>query len=249
MMYLFSFTQCKKWLKNSQHSFPMALYRLISFIRCFELPLPQWCYSTLYSLHQIFTTLWHYIIHFFYYLPAFKGRLHCYGKYTKLDNGLPFFSGPLIMTIGDNCRISGKTTFSGRTDSINPTLNIGNNVDIGWQTTIAVGNKIIIGDNVRIASQGFLCGYPGHPVDPHLRAQGLADLPQQIGNIILENDVWICTRVSIMGNVTIGTGSIIATGSVVTKSFPPYTLIAGNPAKAIKKIAFRTLSSHNKDTS
>ncbi|OBU18888.1 acetyltransferase [Photobacterium aquimaris] len=249
MLYLFSFAQCKKWLKNSQHPFPVALFRLISFIRCFELPLPKWCQSTLYSLHQILTTLWCYFINFFYYLPAFKGRLHCYGKRTLLDNGLPFFSGPLVMSIGNDCRISGKTTFSGRTDSTNPTLTIGDNVDIGWQTTIAVGDKIIIGNNVRIASQGFLCGYPGHPIDPHLRAQGLADLPQQIGSIILEDDVWVCTRVTIIGNVTIGSGSIIATGSMVTKSFPPNTLIAGNPAKAIKKLTYHPSSTHSEDTS
>ncbi len=42
----------------------------------------------------------------------------------------------------------------------------------------------------------------GHPINPHLRAQGLPDLPQQIGNITLENDVWVGTRVSIIGNVT-----------------------------------------------
>nr|WP_240345716.1 acyltransferase [Photobacterium sp. Alg240-V54] len=249
MMYLFSFAQCKKWLKNSQHPSAMALIRLFSIIRCFELPLPKWCQSTLYSLHRTLTSLWGYFSHCFYYLPAFKGRLHHYGKRTLLDNGLPFFSGPLVMSIGNDCRISGKTTFSGRTDSINPTLTIGDNVDIGWQTTIAVGDKIIIGNNVRIASQGFLCGYPGHPIDPHLRAQGLADLPQQIGSIILEDDVWVCTRVSILGNVTIGSRSIIATGSVVTQSFPPDTLIAGNPAKAIKTLTFHSSSTHSEDTS
>ncbi len=65
-----------------------------------------------------------------------------------------------LLTIGNDCRISGKTTFIGRSDSIYPTLCVGNNVDIGWQTTVVVGNKINIGDNVRIAGQGFLCGYP-----------------------------------------------------------------------------------------
>ncbi|WP_338108315.1 acyltransferase [Photobacterium kishitanii] len=249
MMYLLSFARCEKWIKNSKHPFPMALFRLVSFIRVFELPSPQWFNLCLYCLHQTIITLWHYFSHFFYYLPAFKGRLHSYGKRTLLYNGLPFFNGPLIMTIGNDCRISGKTTFIGRSDSIYPTLCVGNNVDIGWQTTVVVGNKINIGDNVRIAGQGFLCGYPGHPINPHLRAQGLPDLPQQIGNITLENDVWVGTRVSIIGNVTIGARSIIATGSVVTKSFPPNTLIAGNPAKAIKTLKNDVLHSQSKDTS
>ena len=70
-----------------------------------------------------------------------------------------------------------------------PLLRLGHNIDIGWMTTIAVGSRIIIADNVRIAGQCFLAGYPGHPINAQDRAKGLPETDQQVGDIILEKDV------------------------------------------------------------
>lgn len=52
--------------------------------------------------------------------------------------------------------------------------------------------------------------------------------------IIIEDNVWIGTRVTIMSGVTIGKGAVIASGAVVTKDVPPKTLVAGVPATVIK---------------
>ena len=156
----------KQWLKEGEIPLASRLFQIAKSIRYFELPTPRPINVLFYGLYKTITTQWQAFTHLVFYVPAFKGRLDAYGKRTLLYGGLPFFSGPLTMTIGDDCRISGQTTFSGRTNSKSPTLIVGNNVDICWQTTIAVGNRIVIGDNVRIAGQGFLCGYPGHPIDP-----------------------------------------------------------------------------------
>ncbi|OED56071.1 acetyltransferase [Aliivibrio fischeri] len=232
----------KQWLKEGESPLALTLFRIAKFIRHFELPTPRLLNKVLYGLHKTLCTQWQAFTHLIFYVPAFKGRLESYGKRTLLYGGLPFFSGPLTMRIGNDCRISGQTTFSGRTNSDNPTLEVGNNVDICWQTTIAVGNKVIIGDNVRIAGQGFLCGYPGHPIDPTERALGKPELDSQVGDIILEQDVWLGSRVSIIGNVTVGEGTIVASGSVVTKSLPSFVLAAGNPAKVIKKLDVNALN-------
>ena len=117
-----------------------------------------------------------------------------------------------------------------------PQLLVGNNVDIGWQTTIAVGQRIVIGDNVRIAGRAFLFGYSGHPLDAERRARGDGDDAHQTGNIILEKDVWLCTNVCVKHNVTIGEGTIVAAGSVVTHDLPAHVIAAGNPAKVIRHI-------------
>ncbi len=241
-----SIYRVKQWLKESKSPLAKKSFRAIKSIRNFELPTPRFINATLYWLYKAITTQWQSFANLIFYIPAFKGRLASYGKRTLLDGGLPFFSGPLTMSIGNDCRISGHTTFSGRTGSTNPTLTVGNNVDIGWQTTIAVGNQVILGDNVRIAGQGFLCGYPGHPIEPISRAEGKADLDSQVGNIILEKDVWLATRVSIIGNVTIGEGTIVAAGSVVTKSLPPFVLAGGNPAKVIKALDITPMSTTDK---
>lgn len=54
------------------------------------------------------------------------------------------------------------------------------------------------------------------------------------GKIILEDDVWIGVGATILSGIRLGQGCVVAAGSVVTKSFPPYAIIGGNPSKIIK---------------
>ena len=54
------------------------------------------------------------------------------------------------------------------------------------------------------------------------------------GNIVVEDDVWIGVRTTILSGVTIGQGAVIAAGSVVTKDVPPYAIVGGVPAKIIR---------------
>ena len=60
-------------------------------------------------------------------------------------------------------------------------------------------------------------------------------LPENDPDIVIEEDVWCGANVTIMKGVTIGRGSIVAAGAVVTKSCSPYSIIGGVPAKFIKK--------------
>ena len=55
------------------------------------------------------------------------------------------------------------------------------------------------------------------------------------GNIVIEDDVWIGFGAVIMSGVRIGKGAVIAAGAIVTKNVPPYTIVGGVPAKALKK--------------
>nr|WP_262922778.1 DapH/DapD/GlmU-related protein [Roseivirga pacifica] len=55
-----------------------------------------------------------------------------------------------------------------------------------------------------------------------------------LSEIVVNNDCWIASNATILAGVTIGEGSIIAAGAVVTKDIPPYSIVAGNPAKVIK---------------
>lgn len=54
------------------------------------------------------------------------------------------------------------------------------------------------------------------------------------GDIIIGNDVWIGANCTLMDNIEIGNGAVIAAGSVVTRSVAPYAVVGGNPAKLIK---------------
>ncbi|GMM87158.1 acyltransferase [Vibrio fortis] len=232
--------QFKTWLKFHPNSHIRNLFFILKDIRNAELPVPKFASKCLYHVHRSISGVNSGITRFFYWTPAFKGRLNRCGKHLYLYGGLPFVSGPLTINVGSECRISGHTTFSGcsqpTADGSQPSLEIGDNVDVGWQSTIAVGRRVVLSDNVRIASGAFLFGYSGHPLDARRRALGEGDDPEQIGDIILERDVWLGTNVTVKGGVTIGEGSVVAAGSVVTKSVPPLSIVAGNPARIVGSI-------------
>ncbi|MBR4243334.1 MAG: hypothetical protein IKR98_05525 [Bacteroidaceae bacterium] len=56
------------------------------------------------------------------------------------------------------------------------------------------------------------------------------------GPVVIEDNVWIGEMACIMPGVTIGRGAIVGANAVVTHDVPPYTLVAGNPARIIKQI-------------
>lgn len=186
-----------------------------------------------------------------WWTPLFKTRLKSAPKHLYLYSKMPFISGALTIAIGEKCRISGQTTFSGRTCINSKTLEpmpaqliIGNNAGISWQTTIAVGRRVVIGDNVRIAGRCFLAGYPGHPINPYERAKGKADTQDQIGDIELKENVWLGTGCTVLAGVTIGQNTIVGSGSIVTKSLPANVIAAGNPAKVIRELTSHELINH-----
>ncbi|WP_135078822.1 acyltransferase [Terasakiella sp. SH-1] len=228
----------KQWAKHSPSPLARFVRTLHSSRQSLEIPKAfTVLYSPLFTVHRSLQTLFAWMGQTFYSTPLFKSQIQGTAQKLNLYGGLPLISGPLDITCADRCRISGATTFSGRTSATKrPQLKIGNNVGIGWQTTIAVGSSVILEDNVRMGGRNFLAGYPGHPLDAQERAAGLADHDDQVGDIILKKDVWIGTGAMIMAGVTIGEGTIVAAGSIVTKPLPAHVLAGGNPARVIKQL-------------
>ncbi|MGV8813328.1 MAG: acyltransferase [Gelidibacter sp.] len=120
-----------------------------------------------------------------------------------------------------------------------PEINIGDNVSINYDCHIGCINKITIGDNVLIASRVFITDHY-HGESDDLKELMVAPNKRKLvskGPVVIENNVWIGEGVAIMPNVTIGENSIIGANAVVTKSFPPNSVIGGVPAKLIKTIS------------
>ena len=227
----------KNKLKNSDNLIAQKLFRIGKAIMYFNGPSMPWLYRVVWHIHQNIKTIWHELLRIFYYTPMFKSQLKQIPKQLLLYGGMPMIMGKLDIEIDEYSRISGATTFSGRSAAkTTPLLKIGKNCDIGWQTGISVGSRVIIGDNVRLAGRSTLAGYPGHPLDAKRRAAGEPEGDHQVGDIILENDVWLATGVNVMSGVRIGKGTVVASGSVVTKDLPPNVLAGGIPAKVIRQL-------------
>ncbi|MEZ5843425.1 MAG: acyltransferase [Hyphomicrobiaceae bacterium] len=235
---MYSFNRFRQWVKARRHPLARLLYSAVITLRHASIPVVPVLHRSLYVMHLSIGAALSAATRILWYTPLFQSRLVRPAARLNLYGGIPLVTGPLDIEIGPDCRISAASTFSGRTATTGtPRLVIGGNVDIGWQTTVAVGRKVFIGDNVRIAGRAFLAGYPGHPIDALARATGLPDTEDQIGDIVLEDDVWLATGVTVLGGVTIGRGTIVAAGSVVTRDLPPFVLAAGAPARPIRPLA------------
>lgn len=138
--------------------------------------------------------------------------------------------------IGNSCRITVSNSFFGLPchSSNKIKLKIGNHVDIGNGTFISSNNDIQIGNHVIMAPYVFITDHDHgfSNITKNLHQQPLTEG----GYVKIENNVFLGTKCSILKNVTIGKHSVIGANAVVTKNIPPYSIVAGNPAKVIKKI-------------
>ena len=112
---------------------------------------------------------------------------------------------------------------------------IGDNSLIGISTTligpVTIGKDVLVAQNVVVS--GLNHGY--QDIHTSIREQKVRTEP-----VIIDDEVWIGANVSITSGVTIGKHSVIASGSTVVKSIPPYSIVGGNPARILKQ--------YNKDT-
>lgn len=91
-------------------------------------------------------------------------------------------------------------------------------VQIGDRVLIGYGTKIISANHIIPTDRGSI-RFSGHELKP----------------VVIENDVWIGTQAVILPGITIGEGAVVAAGSVVTKDVESFTIVAGVPAKEIRR--------------
>ena len=124
---------------------------------------------------------------------------------------------------GKNLKVNEKSIVTNRTilgDNVNF-----NGLRIGGSGSVTIGNNFHSGKEILIITQNH--NYNHGQAIPY-------DSKYDLKEIIIEDNVWIGTRVIILGNVKIGEGAIVQAGSVVVNDIPKYGIAGGHPAKVFK---------------
>lgn len=108
--------------------------------------------------------------------------------------------------------------------------------------------RLVIGDDVRlngcilsanaevIVKRGARIGPWAHVMDGDFHSTADRKAAGKLRPVIIEEDAWLTTRCMVLKGVTIGRGAVVAAGSVVTKDVEPYTVVAGVPAKVVRRL-------------
>ncbi|MGG3445508.1 acyltransferase [Bacillus nitratireducens] len=137
-----------------------------------------------------------------------------------------YFLKKIFRSIGENVNVRNNIGFANGKN-----ITIGNNSGIGERAFLQDVDEIIIGNDVLMAPEVLIyTANHQHKRDELIRKQGM-----YTKKVIIEDDVWIGTRVIILPGVKIGRGAVIAAGAVVNKDVEPYSIVGGIPAKKISQ--------------
>jgi len=144
------------------------------------------------------------------------------------------------VTIGKHCLIEGHLI----TESPNSKIVIKDNVFIGGETQLACVAQITVEDDVMISYQCLFMDSDNHSLSYRKRRHDLYHARNgthdwglaKCAPIVVCRGAWIGARSIILRGVTIGMGSVVGAGSVVTRDVPAWTVVAGNPARLVKQL-------------
>lgn len=147
---------------------------------------------------------------------------------------------PESLTIGNNCEVCGIVSVKDKgIFSMGNFSEIRGNSVVGCVNYIKIGSYCIISNNVHIYDNN------NHPTSPKMREEMCKNgfygdawdwRHSKSAPVIIEDNVWIGERCTILKGVRIGEGAIVACDSVVTHDVPPFSVAAGNPARIVKYI-------------
>ena len=149
------------------------------------------------------------------------GFCHCIGTLPRIEN-----AGRIV--IGNNVYLRGLPRPVRLETSATGSIQIGDNVLLNSAAHIFSASEVRIGDNSKVADECVISDFDFHAVDEGGKVRRAP--------IVLGNNVWLGRRVTVMPGVEIGDHSVVAAGSIVTKSIPARQVWGGNPARMIREV-------------
>ncbi|MGK2849441.1 MAG: acyltransferase [Candidatus Limnocylindrales bacterium] len=143
------------------------------------------------------------------------------------------------VTVGEQSMVLARVLF----DRPDGSLTVGARTFVG-ASTIVIAERIDIGDDVLIAWGCTIVDHDSHALRFDDRRRDVVDWLRgakdwshvEIKPVTIQDKVWIGLNAIIVKGVTLGEGSVVAAGSVVTSDVPPYALVAGNPARVVREL-------------
>jgi maltose O-acetyltransferase len=157
-------------------------------------------------------------------------RADSVGRLVRL-RGRPSITNRGRMIVGDRVQLYSTVATLELLTEPGGTLQIGDRVLVNFGCSIVATELVRIGDGCQIGSHTMILDNDYHRVEPERRLERPPSRP-----VVIEENVWIGARVIVLPGVTIGAGSCIGAGSVVTSDIAPRTLAAGIPARPIRKL-------------
>jgi acetyltransferase-like isoleucine patch superfamily enzyme len=233
-------------LRRGEGPFWGGLKRGAKAILSFHLPVnaaTRPVFRFLYGVHVTIREGWIWFRRFFWNEPLFRGQCESVGAGFQMEE-LPYLNGRGRIVIGDQVRLSGKSSITfGRSGGTTPELIVGDGTFIGHLCGFNIGRSVRIGRHCLLAGGVTVFDMDGHPLDADDRRAGLPTPPSTIAPVVIGDDVWIGAGAVILKRVAIGDRAIVAARSVVTSDVPPDVVVAGNPARVVKELAPK-VSSH-----
>jgi acetyltransferase-like isoleucine patch superfamily enzyme len=224
----------RRFLATSDDPLSRTARRAVRALRELSVPAPR--VLVVPALHGVLAArqLYYFSMRVLVAEPLFKAYCKEYGDNLHTDIYLHWVQGKGDIYIGDNVLLDGKISLSfAARFSERPVLRIGSHTGINHGVSITVAKRVTIGEHCRIAPGVTIFDSPGHPTDPVARKAGKPPRDEDVRPVAIGDNVWIGRGATICPGVTIGEGSIVSLGAVVMSDVPPYSIVAGNPARKI----------------
>jgi carbonic anhydrase/acetyltransferase-like protein (isoleucine patch superfamily) len=226
-----------RYLATSDRRLPRLVRSLKRWLETFSIPAPRVVFRPLLVTYLTARTCYEFVLRVCLCEPLFKAYCKQYGRRFRTGRFLHYVEGKGDLIIGDNVWLDGKSTFIfAARFADNPTLIIGDNTAIGHDCRLAIAKRISIGQNCLLSGGVTVIDSSGHQSSAAARLAGQPPMADEVRPVVIGDGVWIGMQAMIFPGVKIGAGSVIAAGSVVRTHVPPYSIVAGNPAKVVMRI-------------
>jgi acetyltransferase-like isoleucine patch superfamily enzyme len=230
----------RRYLATSDNWLPRLVRRCKHAVDTFSVPAPHVVVRPILLAYLAARSTIHFVLRVFFATPLFKAYCKQYGRGLRTDIYLHWVMGKGDIILGENVWLDGRISFMfAARFSDHPTLIIGDNSGIGHGSSITVAKQVTIGRNCTLSGAVIITDSSGHNTDPAARgtwSNCQAPDEDSVRPVTIGDGVWIGKRAIIAPGVRIGEGSVISAGSVVHSHVPPYSVVAGNPAKVLFRL-------------